>query len=252
MNTIRREQMLEFIKAKKTVSLKELIQMFSDVSTMTIHRDLDYMEKKGVIERVRGGARYLPPEFDHREPAFIEREVANRGQKEIIARKAVSLIRSGSSIFIDSGTTTMALASLIEDVPLNVVTNSPNIAVALSDRSLVNLTLCGGTLEKRNLSLYGSGAVSTIEKINIDLAFVVPSGFTAESGFSCGNDGEAVVKSLICKKARSVALLIDSSKLDKVMPFTFASAEDIDYLICDKPLPSELSDALRQKGVSIL
>ncbi len=252
MNTIRREQMLEFIKAKKAVSLKELIQMFSGVSTMTIHRDLDYMEEKGVIERVRGGARYLVPEIDHREPAFIEREVSNREQKEIIARKAVSLIRSGSSIFIDSGTTTLALAKLIEDIPLNVVTNSPNIAVALSDRNYINLTLSGGTLEKRNLSLYGSSAVSTIEKINVDLAFVVPSGFTEQGGFCCGNDGEAVVKNLICKKARSVALLIDSSKLDKVMPFTFANAEDIDYLICDKPLPEELAFALRQKGVSIL
>ena len=252
MNTIRREQMLEFIKAKKAVSLKELILMFSGVSTMTIHRDLDYMEKKGVIERVRGGARYLPPEVDHREPAFIEREIANREQKEIIARKAVSLIRSGSSVFIDSGTTTMAMTDLIDDIPLNVITNSPNIAVSLSNRSYVNLTLCGGTLEKRNLSLYGSGAVSTIEKINIDLAFVVPSGFTENGGFCCGNDGEAVVKSLVCKKARSVALLIDSSKLDKVMPFTFATAEDIDYLICDKPLPSSLAELLRQKGVTIL
>ncbi len=244
--------MLEFIKAKKTVSLKELVQMFTGVSTMTIHRDLDYLQQKGVIKRVRGGARYLQPEAEHREPAFTEREIANREQKQIIARKAVSLIRSGSSVYIDSGTTTMAMARLIEDIPLSVVTNSPNIAVSLADRNFVNLTLCGGTLEKRNLSLYGSTAIQTIEKINIDLAFVVPSGYSEGCGFTCGNDGEAVVKSLICKKARSVALLIDSSKMDKVMPFTFATAADIDYLICDKPLSEPIAEKLRQSGVSIL
>ena len=70
--------------------------------------------------------------------------------------------------------------------------------------------------------------------------------------FACGNEGEAAVKSLACKKARNRVLLIDSSKLDKVMPFTFANAEDIDYLICDKPLPSSMAEYLRQKGVTIL
>ena len=160
MNSIRREQMLEFIKAKEVVSVKELINMFSGVSTMTIHRDLDYMQEKGVIERVRGGAKFLPPNNEHHEPAFIEREVKNRDQKEIIAKKAAALIKSGSSVFIDAGTTTMAMTKLIEDIPLNVVTNSPNIAVALSDRNFVNITLCGGTLLKKNLTLFGSGALS--------------------------------------------------------------------------------------------
>lgn len=252
MNSIRREQMLEFIKAKEAVSVKELINMFSGVSTMTIHRDLDYMQEKGVIERVRGGARFLPPNSEHHEPAFIEREIKNREQKDIIANKAAALIKSGSSVFIDAGTTTMAMTRLIEDTPLNVVTNSPNIATALSDRNLVNITLCGGTLQKKNLTLFGSGALSTLEKINIDLAFVVPSGFTEKTGFACGNEGEAAVKNLAIKKARVRVLLIDSSKLDKVMPFTFANAQDIDYLICDKPLPSSMDESLRQKGVTIL
>ena len=108
------------------------------------------------------------------------------------------------------------------------------------------------TLQKKNLTLFGSGALSTLEKINIDLAFVVPSGFTENTGFACGNEGEATVKNLVCRKARVRVLLIDSSKHDKVMPFTFANIEDIDYLICDKPLPDSIAESLRQKGVTIL
>lgn len=252
MNSIRREQMLEFIKAKKAVSLKELIRMFSNVSTMTIHRDLDYMEKNGLIERVRGGARYLRPEIDLREPAFTEREISNREQKVIIAKKAISLLRSGTSVFIDSGTTSMALARYLEDMPLNIVTNSPNVALSLAGKSLVNVTLCGGTLEKRNLSLYGSGAVATIEKINIDVAFVVASGFSEQSGFTCGNDAETTIKRLICQRARNVVLLMDSTKLDTVLPFTFATPEDIDYFVCDRALPEPTANQFRQKGVTIL
>ncbi len=252
MKTIRREQILELIRAKKAVSLKELSQMFSGVSTMTIHRDLQELESRGLIERVRGGARALPPRETLREPAFAERVVTSRRQKEIVAEKARGLLRSGSAIYLDAGTTAMALAEVLTDFPLSVVTNSPNIAIALASRSLVNVTLCGGMLNKRDLALYGSMAVSGLEKINIDLAFVAASGFSADGGFTCGNDGEAALKRLVCRKARSVALLMDSGKLDHALPYTFARPADIDFLVCDKALPPSLQALFSEKGVQVL
>ena len=243
--------MLEYIKAKNKVSIKELSQLFSNVSLMTIHRDLENMEKRGLIDRVRGGAWYRDDQAN-REPSFNVREVANRDLKERIARKAVKIIPDGSSVFIDSGTTASALASLIENIPLSIITNSPTIAMNLANKKFINVMLCGGTLEKKNLSLYGSAAVQTLEKINIDIAFVVASGFSKESGFTCGNDGETVIKNLICRKAHSVAMLLDSTKIGTVLPFTFATEDDIDYLICDKPLPEAIAEKMREKGVTIL
>ena len=88
MNSIRREQMLEFIKSRGQISVKELISLFSNVSAMTIHRDLDFLESKGVIIRVHGGAKYVTPDESKKEPSFNIREVANREQKRIIASKA--------------------------------------------------------------------------------------------------------------------------------------------------------------------
>ena len=252
MNSLRREQMLEFIKAKDSVSVKELSQMFSTVSFMTIHRDLDFLEEKGLIERVRGGAKYISPDESAFEPAFNEREIANRELKLAIASKAASLIKSGSSVYIDAGTTAYALSKALPNFPLSVVTNSPNIAVSLADRRYVNVMLCGGSLEKKNLSLYGSAAIQMLEKINIDLAFVAASGYSESCGFTCGNDGEATIKSLVCKKARKVALMIDSSKIDSVLPITFANEDDIDYFICDKPLNEEITKKFSEKGIIIL
>ena len=252
MNAIRREQMLEFIKSRGQISVKELTGLFSNVSSMTVHRDLDFLESKGAIVRVHGGAKYVSPDESKKEPAFNVREVANRELKRVIASKAASLIKSGTSIYIDSGTTAAALCELIPNIPLSVVTNSPNTALSLSDRSFVNVMLCGGTLEKKNLSLYGSAAIASLEKINIDLAFVAASAYSKECGFTCGNDGESVIKNFICKKARKVALLVDSSKIDTVLPFTFAVEDDIDYFICDKAVSAELLERLRQKGITIL
>ena len=88
--------------------------------------------------------------------------------------------------------------------------------------------------------------------IYIDLAFVAASAYSKDCGFTCGNDGESVIKNFVCKKARKVALLVDSSKIDTVLPFTFATQEDIDYFICDKAVPTELSERFRQKGITIL
>ena len=252
MNAIRREQMLEFIKNRGKISVKELARLFSNVSTMTIHRDLDYLESKGAIERVHGGAKYISPDDSEMEPALTEREVANRELKKLIAMKAATLLKSGSAVYIDSGTTASALCKAVPNIPMSIITNSPLVALTLADKSFVNVMLCGGTLEKKNLSLYGSAAISSIEKINIDLAFVVASAYSKGCGFSCGNDGEATIKNLVCQRARKVALLVDSSKIDSVLPFTFAKEEDIDYFICDKALESDDAERFKQKGITIL
>ena len=82
--------------------------------------------------------------------------------------------------------------------------------------------------------------------------FFAASAYSKDCGFTCGNDGETAVKSFVCNKARKVALLVDSTKLDTVLPFTFAVEEDIDYLVCDKTPSGELADKLREKGVTIL
>lgn len=252
LNSIRREQILEFIKARKAVSLKELSQSFSYVSNMTLHRDLDYLENNGDIERVRGGAKYIDKETGSHEPAFVEREISNREKKDAVVKKALGLVHKGSSIYLDSGSTIMALSKIIEDEPLSVVTNSPNVALSFADKNFVNVTLCGGTLNKQNLSLCGSSAKETLEKINIDVAFLVASGYSRETGFTCGNDGETVIKNLVCKRARSVVLLIDSTKLDVVMPFTFATLCDVDYIVCDEQLPYEMRKEAENNKVIIL
>ena len=142
LNTLRREKIKEFIKHKQIVSLKELSGEFSDVSVMTLHRDLDFLAKEGVILRIRGGAKYLEPmdRVQNEESA----DVCNKSQKDIVAQKAVGFIREGSSIFLDGGTTMMELAKIIPDMYLNVVTNGPDIALAIAEKMRPAITLCGG------------------------------------------------------------------------------------------------------------
>ena len=95
-------------------------------------------------------------------------------------------------------------------------------------------------------------SISFIESINIDLAFIVPSGVSAKDGLTCGNYIECELKKLVVQKARKVVLLMDSSKLNKSLPYTFCSIDDIDCIISDEELPYDITERAQRAGISIL
>jgi len=225
INNLRRDEIKKYIENKGIVTIKELSSLFSSVSLMTIHRDLDTLEQEGCIIRVRGGAKYIGGSSDH-EPAYELRATKNKKAKEIIAQKAVKLLSGGRAVFLDAGSTMMELAMVIPDIPASIVTNGPNIAMELAKRQNVTVNLCGGTLNRTNMILTGSAAIEMLSRINIDIAFIVASGYSAEGGFTCGKEAEAFVKHEVIRKARTVAMLLDNSKIGAMLPFTFANMED--------------------------
>lgn len=253
MNSVRREKIRAYVEKNDMATLGQLTQLFPDVSLMTIHRDLSYLQEQGLLRKVRGGARYMTEDMG--EPAFSAREIVNRQQKTQLAQKAVALLGDSSSIFIDAGTTTMAFSGLLPDLPLHIVTTGPNIALELAKKKNPVVDLCGGTLNKRNLTLSGASAMDTLARVNIDAAFLVASGFSNEAGFTCGKESEADIKALVIKKARRVVMLLDTSKFRRLLPYTFAWMRDIDYLVTEEApdkLPGEILEQAKAQGVQII
>ncbi|MBQ3049456.1 MAG: DeoR/GlpR transcriptional regulator [Oscillospiraceae bacterium] len=218
---------------------------------MTIHRDLDTLEQEGSIVRVRGGAKYIGGSSDH-EPAYELRATKNKKAKETIAQKAVKLLSEGRAVFFDAGSTMMELALIVPDIPASIITNGPNIAMELAKRPNVTVNLCGGTLNRTNMILTGSAATEMVSRINIDIAFIVASGYSEEGGFTCGKEAEAFVKSEVIRKARTVAVLLDNSKIGAMLPFTFATMEDIDYLVTEAEVPEQTAEEAAKYGVTLL
>lgn len=250
MNSIRRSEIKKLIEKNGVISLKELAALFPSVSLMTIHRDLNALETEGVIVRVRGGAKYAGSPTN--EPAYDLRAIKNRLAKTTIAQKAASFINSGSAVFLDSGTTMMELATAMPDINASIFTSGPNIALEVAKKQRPNINLCGGFLNRSNMTLTGPSAVDMLSKINIDVAFLVASAFSLEGGFTCGGETDAQVKMEVVKKARTVILLMDSSKLGKLLPFTFATMSDIDYLICETDLPENVKAEAEKYNVKLL
>ena len=249
MNSIRQEKMREYIEARNLVTIKELQVLFPDVSLMTIHRDLDALELGGYVVKFRGGAKSVRLTDD---PEFHVRVRENNEGKLIIARKALELIQPNTSIFLDASTTNLLLARSLPDIHLNVITTGPSIALELARLHNPVITLCCGTLNRKNLALSGQNTLNMLESINIDLAMIGVSGCSVDAGFTCGTESDMLVKRLVIRKARTSVVMCGHEKFTSLMPYTFATPSDVDYLISDIPVSQTFASAAKAAGVTVL
>ncbi len=183
----RRDAINQLIQSRGEIHLNELIALFPDVSSITLRRDLESLERQGHIVRTRGGAKSIAHLSMVKEAVYTQRQTSNISAKLTIAEKAASLVEDDSSIYIDSGTTCMFFAQLLPDQNLFVLTPAPNVALELVKNANIKVSLTGGQLNRETLTLSGSNAVEYVKTLNIDLAFMAASAFSPDSGFSCGD-----------------------------------------------------------------
>jgi len=249
MYSIRQEQIREYIEDKNVVTIKELQALFPNVSLMTIHRDLDALEKIGAVVKFRGGAKSVKLAGD---PDFNVRMRENNAGKTEMARKALSLIQPHSSVFLDASTTNLSLAKNLPDINLNIITTGPSIALELCRLHNPVVTLCCGTINRKNLAISGQNTLEMLEKINIDVAFIGVSGCSVDAGFTCGMEGDMLVKRLVISKARTSVAMCGHEKFSCLMPYTYAKLPDVDYLITDGAVPENFAQAAKEANVTIL
>lgn len=249
MNRIRQESIKKYIESQSVATIKELRELFPEVSLMTLHRDLNALEEMGIITKYRGGVRSVhhPDDIE-----FNIRLKENTAGKISMMKKAMKLLQPQSSIFLDASTSNLILARNLPDMDLNITTISPNIALELCRRKSFTVNLCGGTMNPRTLSVSGINTLELLEKINIDVAFIGVSGCSCEVGFTCGTEADMLIKKLVIRKARSSVVLCGTDKLKRLMPYTFAEIVDVDYIISDEPLPEDFVRKSKESGVKIL
>lgn len=246
------EQIRLHIEKNNEVKLSELEQIFPDISSMTLRRDLERLEKQGDIVRTRGGAKSIAHLSRIKEDLYSARAYENVEEKTFVAKKAVELIPQDRSVYLDCGTTIMYLSQLITDQKLFITTSAPNIALECVKNPNANVFLVGGNLNRDNFSLSGVNSLDFIKNINIDIAFMATSGFSLQNAFTCGNYDENEIKKHIIKKATKVYMLMDSSKVGKNLPFTFAGLEDIDVLITDGQISDDIINEFKKNDIGVI
>ena len=252
MGSFRRNAIGELFQTRPYISLHELEEMFPDVSSMTLRRDIDYYEKKGEVIKVRGGARSMKFIVTTDDDSFNLRLHLNSGAKHKVAIEALKFIETGRSIFLDSGTTVLRLVEHMPNERITVTTTGLNVAMELMKKDMPIVNIVGGMVNRDNITVSGNQALQFLEGINIDVAFVVPSGVSAKEGLTCGNYSDCDLKRKVVEKARKVVLLMDASKNNKCLPYTFAEIEDVDYIISDEALPMDIARRAKEAGVEVI
>lgn len=249
---VRRERIVEFVRQQGEVSIGQLKQMFPEVSEMTLRRDLEILDQSKQIIRIYGGARSIGAIVGFSEELYTKRSRDNVEKKRLIANKALQLLEPNTSIFIDSGTTTTAFTHIIPDDNFLIFTSGITCALELTRLSKSVVYIMGGRLNRNSISTYGSQIHSQLEHVNFDIAFIGVTGFTIKTGFTVGVFDECELKRNAIEKAQKVVLFMDSSKVGKIMPYTFALPEDIDILVTDGEIEPEIIKYLQEREVEII
>lgn len=220
------------------------------VSEATVRRDLRTLEQRGELQRVHGGAVRVD-EGTKRELLFHEKATLRADEKERIAEAALGLIEDGDSVYLDGGSTVLALArKLGSRRELTVVTNSLMAAAELME-SGHKLILLGGEFRPLSRTLVGPLTSPIGEALHIGKAFFGTIGLTA-SGVSTTDPGEAFTKKLILGRAEQAILLADSGKFRRTSLVEAGKLDDFDIVVTDSGAPSELQKILKKNKIKLI
>lgn len=252
MKRERIEEIAEILDKRGKMTLEQLEEIFHNVSQMTLRRDLFQLEEDGRVIRIRGGAMSVKEVQKVSGEAYTKKTTLNTDAKIVIAQKAAGLVDEGSCVFIDGGTTAMYLSKELPDINCTIFTNGIAVAMELAQKKNVNITVVGGQLMKDNLSTSSPVSKDYFDLTNFEIAIVSATAFTPEQGFSCNSQIESDLLKNVFKKARQVYMMLDSSKIGKINPYTFAHIEDVDVLITDDHFPKEYKKIFEDHNIVVM
>lgn len=247
----RYEKILVSLENDNFIKSSELVKMFG-VSVETVRRDLEYLEKEGMLQRVHGGA--VLDRINAKAVSFEEREHKNSEEKCEIARKALQFITEESVIALDNGTTTLEIAKLLPDNfdRLTVLTNSLLVVEALLDAPDFTVILLGGIVNTKEKSLKGPLVEAYIDMFHIDTAFISVSGISLAEGATEFDMDMIPIQKKMIGRSREKVLLADSSKFGVVSMLNVCDIKDVDCIITDSNLKDAVYDHYGQKGIKVI
>lgn len=246
----RRNEIVAFINERGKVTFAQLKEAFPSVSEMTLRTDLKALDQNQQIVRIHGGAKSLD-QVAGNDDFLKQRYIRNTDAKREIANKAVELVETNQTIFVDSGSTTTMLAHVLEDQPNVFVTSGLTCAIEMAKLKSAKVSLTGGNMNHRSMSINGIEAIQLIEKVNFDVAFMGVTNYSKKTGFTCESLEDAYVKRAAIKKAKKVIVLMDSSKYENDGTYTICDLNEVDVLVSDNKLPDEFKDECKNYGITV-
>jgi len=245
----RLERLREMVRQMRVAGVRDIGTRLR-VSPATVRRDLEELERRGALHRVHGGA--VCEESLLEEPPFDDKASLAAAEKRRIAQAALRFLKSGDTVFLDGGSTVLALARLLrERSDLAVVTNSLRAAGELAGRG-PKLILLGGELRRLSQTLVGPLTRLVLQELHVDRAFMGALGLTLADGPATTDAGEAFTKELVMGRAREVYLLADQSKIGKASFVRCGGWGRVRALITGRGVDMGFARALARRGVQVV
>ncbi|WP_330927585.1 DeoR/GlpR family DNA-binding transcription regulator [Enterococcus sp. BWB1-3] len=244
----RHKKIKELLEQQSIVKSQDLTS-YLNASESTIRRDLQDLEKAGLLERIHGGAK-IKNDLGT-EQSMIEKSVKNVQNKQLIAETAADQVADGDVIYLDAGTTTLEMIPFLALKKITAVTNSVHHAAKLVDLN-INTIILGGTLKLSTKAIIGASGMEQLQQFRFNKAFMGMNGVHPEFGLTTPDPEEAALKRLAIQHADQAFILADQSKLNKI---TFTKVADLDSVIlltdyCPEDLLKEFQEKTTVKEVS--
>lgn len=242
----RRGRIAEAVRNRGRVRVADLVAL-TGVSEPTIRKDLTELERQRLLRRTRGGAIAVEVQG---EVNLADRVPINAAAKARIARACRALVGRGDSVYVDSGTTTEAIASVLDIPNLNVLTNAIRTAEIVATRGVARHILLGGQLRLLGGSLVGPVAIDTLRRFTVNVAFIGVSGIDPD-GISASDVPEAQLKQEVIEIAKRVVVPVDTSKVGLTDFYRIAGLSRVDTIVTDEP-NDHLASWCRDSGTELI
>ena len=251
VKSARQTLLVRLLHENEIMSVSDLSEHLKS-SKMTIRRDLEHLEQKGIVRKVHGGAVFLK-QGDEAQPSFEARFDEFAVEKSRIGRCAASMIQSDSVICIDSGTSTLAIVDHIPaELCFTAITPSLMTAISLCKKPNVSIIHSGGSIHHSSYSSEGFMATEYVRRFHADIAFISTKAISVPEGTFEALLALIEVKRALASIAKRVVLLADHSKfMDRSLCKSFP-LEKIDCVITDDGANPALVDQLRELGREVI
>ncbi|KIL38793.1 hypothetical protein SD70_24225 [Gordoniibacillus kamchatkensis] len=247
----RKRTILDLLHAKGNVTSSALVRQLG-VSKETVRKYLDELEQEGLLRKVYGGAIALSASRD--EPPYLERMTLHRDEKNKIGRRAATLVQDGDVLFLDEGTTLMAMIPYLVQRGLTILTNFFPSASLLIERLHQGrfdgrVIFLGGEIQAEHARTAGSMTEEWLDRHYVDKAFISVDGLHADAGLTSIDAGKAGVSRKAVMHAAEAIAVADFSKLGLRYPYKIHDLTGISRIVCDQCPPKEWSGTLKRRDI---
>ncbi len=245
----RQSGLLDAVRLHGAISVEALAERFG-VTLQTVRRDVKLLAEAGLLARFHGGVRL--PASTTENIAHRQREALQSDAKQRIARAVAARVPQGSSLLINLGTTTEAVArALLQHQDLRVITNNLNVAAILADNPHCEVIVTGGLVRHSDRGIVGAAAVDLIRQFKVDIGLIGISGIENDGTLRDFDYREVQVSRAIIAQSREVWMVADSSKFNRAAMVEVARMDQLDLLFTDAPPPEPFPALFEQAGVHV-